>query len=272
MINILRFLQRHNFFLLFVLLEVVALILLTRSHSYQRAALNTVNSGLVGKIYEVRSDLSNYLSLRDANRKLLQQNAALLSELTLLKTNAPLPPLRDTTLVFDFIPARVISNTVHLRNNIFIIDKGFRDGVRKDMGVIAPEGAAGIVIGVSENYASVMSLLHKFGSISVRFKNNDQLAILQWNGGSYQYGDVVDIPTHIEMHPGDTLLTSGHSLVFPAGVMVGTIDELTQSVTGSLNSARIRYAVDFNKLKDVYVIKNNHRNEIDMLTKVKTHD
>lgn len=272
MYNILRFLQRHNFFLLFVLLEVVALLMLARSHTYQRAALNTVNSGLAGRIYEMRASVSNYLALRDANRKLLEQNARLLSEIALLKSNMPVARLNDTNIVFEYIPARVISNTVHLRNNVFIIDKGLKHGVRKDMGVIAPEGAAGIVIGVSENYASVMSLLHKFGSISVRFKNNDQLAILQWNGGSYRYGDVVDIPTHIEMHKGDTLLTSGHSLVFPAGIMVGTIDEVTQSVTGSLNSARILYAVDFNRLKDVYVIKNNHRNEIDVLSKMKTHD
>lgn len=272
MYNILRFLQRYNFFLLFVLLEVVALLMLTRSHTFQRAAMNTVSSGLAGRIYDLRSGIGNYLSLRDANRKLLEQNARLLSEIAMLRSNTPLPPLADTNIVFEYIPASVVSNTVHLRNNIFIIDKGLKHGVRKDMGVIAPQGAAGIVIGVSENYASVMSLLHKFGSISVRFKNNDQLAILQWNGGSYRYGDVVDIPTHIEMQPGDTLLTSGHSQVFPAGIMVGTIEEVTQSVTGSLNSARIKYSVDFNRLKDVYVIKNNHRNELDVLSKIKIHD
>jgi rod shape-determining protein MreC len=272
MYNILRFLQRYNFFLLFVLLEVVALLMLTRSHSFQRAAVNTVSSGIAGKLYEIRSGISSYLSLRQANRKLLEQNARLLTEITLLRNNIPHRALSDSTIVFEFIPARVISNTVHLRNNIFIIDKGLRHGVRKDMGVMAPEGAAGIVIAVSENYASVMSLLHKFGSISVRFKNNDQLAILQWNGGNYQFGDIVDIPTHIEIHPGDSLLTSGFSLVFPPNILVGTIHEVTQSATGSLNSARIRYSTDFNSLKDVYVIKNNHRNELDMLSKIKTHD
>ncbi len=272
MYNILRFLQRYNFFLLFVLLEVVALLMLTRSHSFQRAALNTVSNSMAGRIYEMRSSIGSYLSLRDANRKLLEQNARLLSEIALLKSNIAQPALTDSTIVFDYIPARVISNTVHLRNNIFIINKGIKHGVRKDMGVMAPEGAAGIVIGVSENYASVMSLLHKFGSISVRFKNNDQLAILQWKGGSYRYGDIVDIPTHIEMHSGDSLVTSGHSLVFPPDILVGTIYEVTQSATGSLNSARIQYSVDFNKLKDVHVIKNNHRNEIDVLGKIKTHD
>lgn len=272
MYNILRFLQRYSFFLLFLLLEAVSLVMFTRSHSYQRAALNTVSSGLAGTIYQWHAGVKSYFALRDANHKLLEQNARLLAEIALLKANTPPPPLADTNILFEFIPARVISNTVHLRNNIFIIDKGHRHGVRKDMGVMAPEGAAGIVIGVSENYASVMSLLHKFGSISVRFKNNDQLAILQWNGGSYQYGDVIDIPTHIELHSGDTLLTSGYSQVFPAGIMVGTISEITQSATGSLNSARIKYSVDFNRLKDVYVIKNTGRNELDMLSKIKIHD
>ncbi|MBK9291807.1 MAG: rod shape-determining protein MreC [Bacteroidetes bacterium] len=272
MYNILRFLQRHNFFLLFVLLEVVSLIMLTRSHSFQKAAINTASSGLAGKVYELRANIASYLALRDANTKLLEQNARLMSEIALLRSTVPLPELKDTLKVFEFIPARVVNNTVHLRNNIFVIDKGRKHGVRKDMGVIAPEGAAGIVIAVSENYASVMSLLHKFGSISVRFKNNDQLAILQWNGGNYRFGDVVDIPTHIEMKPGDTLLTSGFSLVFPPDVMVGTIHEVTQSPTGGLNTARIAYAVDFNKLRNVYVIKNNHANEFDVLSKTKTHE
>lgn len=272
MYNLLRFLQRYNFFLLFVLLEVIALSMFTRSHSFQRAAVSNLNSGIAGKVHQIRASVAEYFSLHDANQKLLEQNALLLAEINRLQNNLPIPDLADTTIPFEYIPAKVVSNTVHLRNNTFVINKGLKHGVRQDMGVMAPEGAAGIVIGVSQSYAVVMSLLHKYGSISVRFKNNDQLAILHWNGGSYLYGDVVDIPTHIELKVGDTLVTSGHSLVFPAGIMVGTIHKVTQSNTGGLNSARINYAVDFNRLKNVYVINNKNRNEYDVLTNRRVHD
>lgn len=272
MYNLIRFLQKNHFFLVFLLLETLSIIMLSRSHTYHRAVIGHTTNGLLGRIYEINANIYAYFGLRNTNAELQQQNARLLVELEYLKQGLlqQMPVQVDT--VHRFIPARVIKNTTHLRNNYFIIDKGFKDGVQKDMGVSSPDGIAGIVIGVSEHYATAMSLLHKYATLSVRFKNNDQIANLHWRGGDYHYGEVVDIPTHIELQKGDTILTSGHSFVFPEGMMVGTVEDHLHDSQGNLNVARMRFSADFNKLRHVFVVSNAHRKELDELLKIKTND
>jgi rod shape-determining protein MreC len=272
MYNLIRFLQKHNFVLLFVLLEVVSVIMLTRSHTYHRAAVSHTTNQLSSRIYEINASITSYISLKNANDLLRKQNAELMAELVRLEGSIlPSDTLFQDT-VFDFLPARVIKNTTHLRNNYIIINKGRRDGVKKDMGIIDPEGVVGIIISVSDRYASAMSLLHKYATLSVRFKNNDQIANLHWKGGSYQFGEIVDIPTHVTLQKGDTIVTSGHSFVFPEDLMVGTVEEFVESERGNLNSASIRFAGDFNRLRNVYVVKNFHRAELDDLSKIKTNE
>ncbi len=272
MYNLVRFLQKHHIFILFMFLEVLAISMLSRSHHYQRAAVNHRTNDLTAKIYHLRSDVSDYFSLRYQNTILQKQNADLLQKLASANEYIPQPDSALRERVHDYIPARVINNTVDLRNNYIIINKGYRDGLTRDMGIISADGVAGIIIGVSEHYATAMSLLHRHSVLSVRFLKNDQIANLHWRGGDYHFAEVVDIPSHVIPDKGDSLVTSGHSFVFPEGIMVGTVEELVGSEKGNLNTAQLRFSTDFGKLRYVYVIKNNYRNEIDHLLNTKTNE
>jgi rod shape-determining protein MreC len=71
---------------------------------------------------------------------------------------------------------------------------------------------------------------------------------------------------------GDTIVTSGHSFVFPEGLMVGTVAELIESERGNLNTASVKFHTDFGKLRNVYVVKNAHRSELDALSTIKTNE
>lgn len=272
MYNLIRFLQKHHFFLLFLLLETLSVVMLSRSHTYHKAVIGHQTNHVMGKVYQLQATIQSYFGLRKSNLGLQEQNAALLAELQFYKQQMPAAYSTDSMFVHGFMPANVIKNTTHLRNNYFIIDKGAKDGIQKDMGVAGVDGVAGIVIGVSENYATAMSLLHKYATLSVRFKNNDQIANLHWRGGDYHLADVVDIPTHIELQQGDTIQTSGHSFVFPEGMMVGTVEEVLQSGQNNMNAARIRFSVDFNKLRYVYVVSNAHKQELDELSEIRTNE
>lgn len=272
MYNLVRFLQKHHFFILFVFLEVLALSMLSRSHHYQRASINHRTNNLAASIYHLQSHISDYFSLRYQNTILQKQNAELLHKLALAHLPEPQPDSILKERLVDYIPARVINNTVDLRNNYIIINKGYRDGVARDMGLISADGVAGIIIGVSEHYATAMSLLHQHSVLSIRFLKNDQIANLHWRGGNYRQAEVVDIPSHVIPQQGDSLVTSGHSFVFPEGIMVGTVDEVMESEKGNLNSARVRFSTDFGKLRYVYVVKNVYQNELDGLAKIKTNE
>ncbi len=266
MYNLIRFLQKHHFVLLFLLLEAFSIYMLANSHTYHRAAVVNITSNISGAILKVGSSVGDYLKLRRTNRMLAEQNATLQQLLSHYKEISDTAYHQfDTSVNLEFIPAKVVSNSVHLRNNYIIINKGRKHGIEEEMGIISTNGVAGIITGVSENYATALSILHKHARLSIKFAKNNQLANLAWYGPNYKYGVIEDIPTHIDVLPGDTIVTSGHSFLFPEGIMVGTITEYFSPEGSGLNHAHISFATDFNKLSWVFVVSNRMQWEIEQL-------
>ena len=146
-----------------------------------------------------------------------------------------------------------------------MINRGRADGIEKEMGVISPLGVAGIIVEVSNHYATAMSLLHKNAKISARFKHNGQMVNVSWDGEDYRIGLLEDIPTHIVPNTGDTVITSGYSFVFPENLMLGVVGERVFK-GGNLNKAELVFSTDFNNLYYVYVTKNNALEELDSLS------
>lgn len=266
MYNLIRFIQKHHFVILFLVLEVLCITMLTLTQNFHRQKrINTTND-VVGKIYETGTDIGDYFRLKKVNRQLAEENALLRRELAVVTdTTTAYQEYVNSDTVYEFIPARVVNSTVNRPNNYLLIDKGRVDGIEKDMGVISTEGIVGIVADVSQHYASVMTLLHGYSTISVRFKNNDHLANLHWGTSNYHYGIIDDIPTHLILQKGDTVVTSSYSFIFPENLMAGTVMELIESPSGTLNQAKIQFAIDFSTLKNVYVIHHTNKAELDSL-------
>lgn len=130
------------------------------------------------------------------------------------------------------------------------------------MAVITPGGIVGQVIEVSEHFSSVMSVLNMHSRISVKMKANEQIGTLIWNGENYRIGTMTDIPSHTQLILGDTIITSGFSHIFPEGVIIGTIDDFRINPGDNFYTADIKYAIDYNRIYHVYVVKNLQGEEI----------
>ena len=272
MYNLIRFIQKHHFVILFLVIEVLCIVMLTYSQSFHRQKrINTTND-IVGKVYEMGTGIGDYFRLGKINWQLAEENAMLRRQLEVVAdTVEGFREVVNADTIYDFIPARVVNNTVNRPNNYIMIDKGRADGIEKDMGVVSSDGIVGIVADVSQHYASVMSLLHGYINISVRLRNNDnQLATLRWETTNYRYGMIDGIPTHLKPQPGDTVVTSSYSYIFPEDLMAGTIVELVPSPSGTLNKAKIRFSTDFSSLKYVYVIHHTNKAELDALMKTQS--
>ncbi len=254
------FLRKHQFFTLFLLLEVLAFSMLLNSYSYQRTISFNAANNLTGGVFSAFSNLSDYLTLRKQNKQLLEENSKLRNQIQafMLKVDT-LAVYGDSS--FQYIPARVIRNTTHSSNNFMVLNKGSLCGIEKEMGVMSSQGIAGIVIGVSSHYSLVMSLLNDNTRISARIKKNNQLVNVVWDDEHTAYGKLIDIPVHIQLNPGDTVLTSGNSFIFPEGLVVGTIKGYEPNEKQGLNTAELKFATDFNGLEYVYLIKNMRRQE-----------
>ena len=139
-------------------------------------------------------------------------------------------------------------------DNYITLDKGERDGIRPEMGVIDGNGIVGIVYQTSANYSVVIPVLNSKSSISCKIKRSDYFGFLKWDGGSSQYATIKDMPRHSLFSLGDTIVTSGHSAVFPGGIPVGTVEDMTDSHDGLSYLIKVKLFTDFARLNDVRVI------------------
>jgi rod shape-determining protein MreC len=266
MYNLWRFILKHHFVILFILLEVISILLLARSQNFHRNRVVNTTNDAVGKVYEWSSEVGNYFRLSKNNRQLAEENAWLRQQLAVTNdTTQNVYDVIESDTIYEYIPAQVVNNSINQVNNYIIIDKGKVNGLERDMGVISSDGIVGVVADVSQHYASVLSLLHSHSVVGVRFKNSQELGSLKWRTNNYRYGIVEDIPTHVVLHEGDTVLTSSYSNIYPEDLMVGTVEELRPASSGALNTAKIRFATDFATLRHVYVIRNLHKSELDSL-------
>jgi len=196
--NLFDFLRRQYFIFLFLFLEIISLVLLFNYNAYQNSSFAHFSSDMTGSLLDISSNISDYFSLREKNRMLSEDNARLHSILpgSFYKTDTNTFFFHDTVykIEYKYISAKVISNTISQRNNFLMLSKGREQGIENHMGVIVGNRIVGQVVSVSEHFCWVMSVLNKDSRISGKFKKNNQLVNIEWNGGSYRIGDVKEIP------------------------------------------------------------------------------
>lgn len=268
MLRILQFLYSLRSFLLFVLLEVLAIGLIVSNNSPQGAAFFNSSNVLSGSILKTRSDVVDFFSLAKDNEALLVQNAALLEQ---LKTINAIPDSINIELdsafeaQYKFRGARIISNSLRFSQNHITLNKGSKDGVKAGMGVFNEQGVVGRVQSVSENYSVAFSLLNTEMRISSKIKSNGSFGSINWDGKDSKKTKLLYVPRHVKANPGDTIVTNGFSSVFPEGIMVGIIESVDQGSDQNSLDIVVNLSVDFSKAHYVYLVENSRLDEIDSL-------
>ena len=268
--NLLNFFLKYNYWFLFILLEVISFALLFRFNNYQGSAFFTSSNQLAGMVYEAANNVTGYFHLKSINDDLVQKNVELelqmerlrsaLMELTADSTG--LEKMKSDALKgYDIYRADVINNSLTHVDNYITIDKGENDGIRPEMGVINGNGVVGIVYQTSANYSVVIPILNSKSSISCKIKRSDYFGFLKWDGGSSEYATVKDMPRHSLFSLGDTIVTSGHSAVFPGGIPIGTVEDMSDSHDGLSYLLKVKLFTDFGRLNDVRVIAQKGQEE-----------
>lgn len=272
--NLLDFLNKYSYWLLFILLEATSLLLLFRFNLYQGSVWFTSANTVSGKILEWEASALSYMDLGKRNKVLLQKNYVLERKVEVL-TRRLEQVTHDTTytevcqeeLLRDFrvIDAEVVNNSVNKRNNYLTINKGEADGVKPEMGVICGTGVVGIVYLTTPHYAVVMPLLNGKSNVSCRLRGTDYFGYLCWEGGCPLHVSLGDIPRHARLKEGMAVETSGFSAVFPAGLFVGKVRRIENSEDGLSYKLQVNLGTDFARLRDVCVLATPNRVELDSL-------
>ena len=268
--NLLNFLLKYNYWLLFILLEVICFVLLFRFNNYQQSVFFTSANVVAGKVYEVSGGISSYFHLKSVNEDLLDRNMALEQQITNLENRLKDYRIDSITMNsiryleqadYKIFKAHVIRNSLNQADNYITLDKGSSSGIRPEMGVVDGNGVVGIVYKTSPSYSLVISVLNSKSSISCKIIGSEYFGYLKLEYGDSRYAYLKDLPRHAEFNLGDTVVTSGYSTVFPAGVMVGTVDDMSDSNDGLSYLLKIKLATDFGKLGNVRVISRSGQGE-----------
>lgn len=270
--ELVNFFVRNHVFFIFILFEFFCFYLVGTQNSYHRATAMSSSNIISGSLYEVSNNVSDYVGLKDVNKKLAEENARLREYLTNKELNninhkdTLVDSVRvaiDSVLAkgYIFTSAKVINNTTHSLYNYITINKGSKDGFKKDMGLVSSNGVVGIIKTVSKNYSSAMSLLNKSIKLTAKVGYKKFTGSFSWNGENAKYAQLDEIPNHANIAINDTIYTSGYSAIFPENFMIGTIDNFELKEGSNFFDIKIKLATDFYTLRYVDGVENLNRKE-----------
>ena len=249
--------------ILFIALEAFSIALMANNGVIQRYRVMRIAQNIQSYFWSKSSQVTSFFSLREENKVLLKENETLKQELIALMSTSPATDSTSAEQVpkYTLVHARVLKNTVNKQHNYIIIDKGSDDGMEEGMGVINPTGIVGVVNSVSAHYSYVISFLNSSQIVSAMIAKNNVFGPMQWSGERIDRAVLMEIPIHTDVKVGDTIISSGYSIIYPADIPLGIVDTMTV-IDGISQEINVTLFQNFKALKYVDVVINREKNEI----------
>jgi rod shape-determining protein MreC len=162
---------------------------------------------------------------------------------------------------------------VNDQNNFIVLDRGFKDGIKRHMSVVCPMGIVGVVVESAEHYSLVMSVLNSKFEITPYFYDlKTSQGVVSWNGEDPFHADLEEVNRFVKVKAGMKLYTSNYSLLFPAGIPIGSIESASSNLKSNFHKIKVKLATDFSQLDVVSVVRNIHQKELDVLNQITPTD
>ena len=267
MYRLLQLINSYRAFLLLLFLEVVCLWLMVRNNPYHSAAYFHTSNAIASNLFKTKTGISQYFQLPQVNEELASDNARLRESLAqsqipiVVKTEEDSLQLIKGGYEFKYLSAKVINNSTKFTHNFITIDKGRKQGVEPGMGVVSTNGVVGKVMAVSQNFATISSLLNVNVFVSAFLKRNNTFCSVNWDGKDQLKAKLLYVPRHIQLVAGDTIVTSGYNSIFPENILIGYVGEIIEGQNSSFSNIDVNLSIDFSNLAFVYIIKNPMREE-----------
>lgn len=276
--NIFLFIRIYFNFIFFLFLMGLSFYMLFSYNRYHHTVYSAAANEVTGKISKQFNNVEYYFQLKKTNDSLVKANEILYNK---LKQDFEMPDtvnkIAIDTIKIDslqqqrkylYMQAKVVMNSVSQPNNYIELHRGALQGIHPDMGAIDANNAViGTVMGVSDNYSVVMSLLHEQSNLSARLKKSGETGTVIWDGKNPEILLLKDIPKTVKISSGDTVITSGFSDRFPSGLLVGYVKDIINDKTMSTYIVRIKAAANFQNLQYSYIISNVQKDEPQQLLK-----
>lgn len=267
--NLFQFFIKYRVVFLFILLEAISFLFIFQYNNFHRAKLLNSSNRITGNILNQYNSTVEFLSLRKVNEELAEENARLLIEnkimteqLATFETDSQLTKV-DT--LSQIISAKVINNSTNKYYNYITINKGRKEGVFPDMGLICPDGIVGIVVNSSDHFSTALSVLNSRWAINAKLIDTNYFGSLRWEGENPRTATLYEIPFHVNVNIGDTIVTSGYSSIFPEGLMIGVVSKIVEVKGDNFQELKVALSTNFSNLTYVNVVGDMLKEELKKL-------
>jgi len=269
--QIINFIIRYKNFLLYILLLIISLAFTIQSHSYHQSSFFNSSNWITGNIYGISHGITTYFDLDEENERLLLENERLRDQLFNEESSSEIK-IDTSNIKYTLVSGQVIKNSYADHRNYITINRGKKDSVKQDMGVITDLGILGIVENTSNKFATVQSILNENSNINAKIKNTNHFGSLIWDAKTYNVVQLIDIPRLVPLSIGDTIVTGAMSSIFPENIPIGTIRKFDLDISKSFYRIDVALFNDMTNIKNVYIINNLDRKEVLELEEATTNE
>ncbi|MBJ2173353.1 rod shape-determining protein MreC [Aureibaculum sp. A20] len=267
--QIISFILKNKYFLLFLLLEIIAFTFTMQSHSYHNSKFVNSANAITGGVYKKVNAFKEYTSLKEYNEQLQEENVRLKNLLSKIPRDSSSKAVSVVDSVkyfqkYSYTSAKVIRNQYNRKFNFLMIDAGLDQGIKPDQGVVNSRGVIGITNSTSKKYTTVLSILNEASNINVKLLNSFHYGSLAWNGKDYNVLQIKDIAIQANIKVGDTIITGGKSTIFPEGIPVGTILNFNKE-NNTYKEVNVKLFNDMSAIGPVNIITSYDKEEIENL-------
>jgi rod shape-determining protein MreC len=225
-------------------------------------SVSPLGRGAAWSVDGARGLWNNYIALRHLREEddqlrgevgaLRIRNAELESRAAEADRLAGLLGFRDSHTEVQMLAARVIGATPDPSSRMVLIDRGSRDNVRRDMGVITPEGVVGKVFAVYPDSSQVLLLTDKESGVGALLGDSRAQGPVRGTGEPLLGLEYISNETKVE--PGEKILTSGQDRIFPKDLPVGTVAQVQPDRHSPFQKISVKPAARLDGLEEVLVL------------------
>ena len=232
-------------------------------------SINGIGSwiGEINQTFQDKQDLiDKNQELQDAVDTLTEQNNILIQNQSELSRLQELYNLDEEYSSYPKVAARIISKDPGNWYDTFMINRGSNDGIRVDNNVIAGKGLVGIVTEVGSNWATVRAIIDDSSNVSAMTVGTDDTCVVEGeleliDEGKLRFSQLYDKDNKVTV--GERVVTSNISDKYVEGLFIGYVSEIELDTNNLTKTGTIVTPVDFQHLKDVFVITVNKQDAVD---------
>lgn len=239
--------------------------LLENTFGFVIVPIQNFNTTVVGWFKSKVNTVVNYNEIENENNSLkaeLENKTELENRVKLLEAeNDKLNKLLDTDSKYSDYPkitAKIISKDPGNWYDTFIIDKGSKDGLTNNMVVLASGGLVGRIKECGLNYSKVVSMIDDSDAVSAKSLRTDDVGFVRGDLSQKNLCKMEYIDNDAEIIEGDEIVTSHLSEIYPPGITIGYVKEITPDTNTLTKVATIEPTVDFKHLENVLVITKSY--------------